>query len=576
MLMAAVTLTSRDPEMTSIRSAPSALTESTGMSFVDSLAENTAQTEERPSDVGGQAKAMSVVESDGTTAGKTASVKISAAESEARSVSGTAEKLKNEVGNVKSFVSSGVGSATGLVLNKTNSRGTGPTLAHNGIPNETNATSQSTISDDQPMPHAPGTERNQGVALAHDSAEKTGCAGPQIATPVAAAGTDGSVKQVISDKEETLIPRKGLSKSAVAIAVSDQETSVKAVKSAKAEAKQDKKDKTGVIVRAAGVDAQATALIQVFVNPAGAKQSGGGDAEADVLPSTPAVTSGRSAAIVAAAKGRNDKATENPVKPGENSAENTVSSAGETPLSQKSGADASKPESAIAANQNIDKPKPQSTVPPAADLGQLRAVSAASIAAPGIVSGSALTHNAAVAPHTAETISHASAQPGLNVIDATSPGDASQKTLTATPTSLEVGVANGTHGWLKIRAEMADGGAVNASLSISSTAGQEMLHRELPSLAAYLKSEHVAVSTVVVQPMAATGSDPRGSFAGANGSAQGQAQQSGSQGRESRQNSTPAPAGTSVPYSGPGTVNSDEVFSSASHGQGGGWLSVRA
>ena len=157
--------------------------------------------------------------------------------------------------------------------------------------------------------------------------------------------------------------------------------------------------------------------------------------------------------------------------------------------------------------------------------------------------------------------------------------DAGHKTLTATPTSLEVGVSDGTHGWLKIRAEMAEGGSVNTSLSTSSSAGQEMLHRELPSLAAYLKSEHVAVNAVVIQPMPTGGSDARGSFAGTSGSQHGQAQQSGGQGSEGRHgpnNSTPNSAGASVPYSSLGAVGEDEMFSSTSYVQGSGWLSVRA
>jgi hypothetical protein len=70
--------------------------------------------------------------------------------------------------------------------------------------------------------------------------------------------------------------------------------------------------------------------------------------------------------------------------------------------------------------------------------------------------------------------------------------------LTATPTSLEVGITNGTHGWLKIRAEM-EGGLVTASLSSNSAAGQDILHRELPSLAAFLQDEKISVNTLVVK-----------------------------------------------------------------------------
>ena len=70
-------------------------------------------------------------------------------------------------------------------------------------------------------------------------------------------------------------------------------------------------------------------------------------------------------------------------------------------------------------------------------------------------------------------------------------------TLQATPTVLEVGIPGGTHGWLKIRAEIGEGGAVQASMSATSHAGQETLRRELPGINAFLESEHVPVTVQV-------------------------------------------------------------------------------
>jgi hypothetical protein len=148
----------------------------------------------------------------------------------------------------------------------------------------------------------------------------------------------------------------------------------------------------------------------------------------------------------------------------------------------------------------------------------------------------------------------------------------------ASPTALEVGVPNGTHGWLKIRAEMTSGGMVDASLSTSSSSGQEMLHRELPSLTTFLQNEHVAVNTVVVQPAATAGADFRGLAGGMNGDGRGQAQ-SGSQGGESRQetagallnHSESAKSYVSVPG-----IGGNDLLSPASYVGGGGWLSVRA
>ncbi len=71
------------------------------------------------------------------------------------------------------------------------------------------------------------------------------------------------------------------------------------------------------------------------------------------------------------------------------------------------------------------------------------------------------------------------------------------RTLVATPTALEVGVPDGTQGWIKIRAEVGEQGQVNASLAAGSSASQEMLHRELPALNAYLHSEQMTVTATV-------------------------------------------------------------------------------
>ena len=67
------------------------------------------------------------------------------------------------------------------------------------------------------------------------------------------------------------------------------------------------------------------------------------------------------------------------------------------------------------------------------------------------------------------------------------------RTLVATPTTLEVGVPDGTQGWLRIRAQVSDQGQVSASLAGGSSASQEMLHRELPALNAFLHNEQMPV-----------------------------------------------------------------------------------
>jgi hypothetical protein len=157
------------------------------------------------------------------------------------------------------------------------------------------------------------------------------------------------------------------------------------------------------------------------------------------------------------------------------------------------------------------------------------------------------------------------------------PSDGIPQTLTATPNALEVGIQDGTHGWLRVRAEMTNGGSVNASVSVTSPAAQEMLHRELPSLTAYLQEEKVAVNTVVVHAPVSSAVVQR-SFAGED-AAGGQAAQSGNEGEERRQYTNKAISGGSGAAGARGSLLGFEEDGSLQHGTysgGGSWLSVRA
>jgi hypothetical protein len=149
------------------------------------------------------------------------------------------------------------------------------------------------------------------------------------------------------------------------------------------------------------------------------------------------------------------------------------------------------------------------------------------------------------------------------------------QTLAATPTALEVGIPDGTHGWVKVRAEMTDGGMVNAWVSSSSTAGQEMLHRELPSLTAYLQSERVAVNTVVIPATVSSGDGDQTHAAGADGGG-GQASQRGSEGGEPRQDTATKAVRVIADYQGLHGVGEDGTDALPLSVGGGGWLSVRA
>ena len=186
--------------------------------------------------------------------------------------------------------------------------------------------------------------------------------------------------------------------------------------------------------------------------------------------------------------------------------------------------------------------RPQSISAPAAVV--VHAVSGgvgvSSDVAPGVVMANNMPVNLNLAHVPAgDAVAHAASLPvGPREQDGTGfaagPLDGMPRMLAATPTSLEVGIQNGTNGWLKVRAEMADDGVVNASVSSPSPTAIEMLHRELPALTAYLQEEKVAVNTVVVHAASSAGGEGR-SFLGADGG--GQTPQRGNE--EDRQSQNP-------------------------------------
>ena len=99
----------------------------------------------------------------------------------------------------------------------------------------------------------------------------------------------------------------------------------------------------------------------------------------------------------------------------------------------------------------------------------------------------------------------------------------------------------GTHGWLKIRAEIGEGGAVSASISPSTKDGQESLHRDLPAISAFLESERVPVSLQVGHVQAFAGGldggklEPAGSTAQTSGDGGGTLMDAGAQQQSQRE-----------------------------------------
>jgi hypothetical protein len=149
-------------------------------------------------------------------------------------------------------------------------------------------------------------------------------------------------------------------------------------------------------------------------------------------------------------------------------------------------------------------------------------------------------------------------------------------TIVATPSTLEVGVANGTQGWLKIRAELTDTGSVKAALSSTSAAGEQMLHRELPALSGFLDQERLSVSSLVVHHTA----ESSGLFAGSDngGGARGQQPQGdAAHPGDQRRSASAANGEGGSPLEGLSEAQQQsEALVSAVRSSGGGWLSVRA
>jgi hypothetical protein len=124
---------------------------------------------------------------------------------------------------------------------------------------------------------------------------------------------------------------------------------------------------------------------------------------------------------------------------------------------------------------------------------------------------------------------------------------------------------------------MVDSGVVNASVSATTTVGQEMLHRELPSLTAYLQTEKVTVNTVVVHATAAATNDLRGSSG--MDSAGGQTPQRNDERGEPQQYMGKATADSSneaMAYQNLREADGDASLQRATYAGGGSWLNVRA
>jgi hypothetical protein len=169
--------------------------------------------------------------------------------------------------------------------------------------------------------------------------------------------------------------------------------------------------------------------------------------------------------------------------------------------------------------------------------------------------------------------SHASRRGDAGVFEQPVASAGEHRALAASPTMLEIGVSGGSHGWLKIRAELTDDGAVHASVSSSSTTGAEMLRRDLPLLTTYLHQEQVALGSLVVHASAGT-QDTFGMSSGFGTSAGSQQQTDAQQGR-SQQDTNTYREWNERPWSD-GMDEDGIAWLPQAMNAGGGWLSVRA
>ncbi len=151
------------------------------------------------------------------------------------------------------------------------------------------------------------------------------------------------------------------------------------------------------------------------------------------------------------------------------------------------------------------------------------------------------------------------------------------QTLIATPHVVEIGVANDTHGWLRVRAELTKSGELNGVVLTNSTTGASALRGELTAMSTFLQGEAIGLKSLVIQATAASHGLQSGEQSAASG---GQPRQAGNQEEQAN-----ARAQTNAAM---GELQNPGAWSVADTGFGrtpgpaldlasglGGWLSVR-
>lgn len=146
---------------------------------------------------------------------------------------------------------------------------------------------------------------------------------------------------------------------------------------------------------------------------------------------------------------------------------------------------------------------------------------------------------------------------------------AAPRTLFAGPQRLEVGINNGLHGWLRVRAELGHAGEVTASVVTTSRSAETGLNREMSALHAYLKAESVGVASLrITSSQTYTGSTMNGGGETGTPSRHGSRKQSHSTSSSVISQSVQASSESGIAGSSPWLGGC--IFT-----QSGGWLSVR-
>ncbi len=410
------------------------------------------------------------------------------------------------------------------------------------------------------------TDATDGVTASHTDVAVS--AMPPISDNRERPGIQNQKEIPVTEKDQEAVSTKTIAKGYDGIA-----------KTAKTGKTEDKLRKTFVTRgNAVDVEAQTVVTVPAMVLPMAGQSNKLNAAPDAALLSGPSAAAGRSVGMTAITASKVDKQSVSTAKADGDRAKTVVSTLVDDPAFKKMEIVGTKTASSDA-KATDENAKVQNPVAAITATGLTHIEPGMPGVAIGGIPGGATAHVITATSQMTGTNDHAAIpQAESGAIDTAGPTDAIHKTLMATPTTLEVGVANGTHGWLKIRAEMTGDGAVNASLSTASSSGQEMLHRELPSLTAYLQSERVTVNTVVIQTAVAAGADSQGFAGEMNNDGRGQAPQSGGQGGENRQDTVSTVVNRTekeVPYNDLSGVG-DGLLSSASYAGGGSWLSVRA